>query len=258
MTVPPAQELIAPAAWRTVDFFSDLHLQESAPATLAALAHYLAHSPADAVFILGDLFEVWVGDDALSEPHSFEARCCALLAQAARQRALFFLHGNRDFLAGSGLAQASGMALLADPTVLTFAGARWLLSHGDALCLDDTAYQRFRALARSPGWQQQFLAQPLAVRRAQARQARTQSEALKHGGQPSADVDSAAACAWLHAAQAQSLIHGHTHRPATHLLAPGLQRHVLSDWELAAQPPRADLLRLTATGLQRIQLPDLS
>ena len=257
-TVPRAEELTAAPAWRTVDFLSDLHLDPGHEATVQALAGYLAHTPADAIFLLGDLFEVWVGDDALAEHGSFESRCCALLAQAARQHALYFLHGNRDFLIGDGFARASGVALLPDPTVLAFAGQRWLLSHGDALCLDDVEYQRFRALARSPGWQQQFLAQPLAVRRAQARQARTQSEALKHGGQPYADVDSAAACAWLHAAQAQSLIHGHTHRPATHLLAPGLQRHVLSDWELAAQPPRADLLRLTAAGLQRIQLPDLS
>lgn len=254
MTVPQAQELIAPAAWRTVDFFSDLHLQASEPATLAALAQYLAHSPADAVFILGDLFEVWVGDDSLAEAGSFEAQACALLAQAAAQRTLFFLHGNRDFLAGSGFAQASGMALLADPTVLTFAGARWLLSHGDALCLDDAPYQRFRSLARSSAWQQPFLAQPLAARRAQARGIRAQSEARKQSGLPYADVDTAAACAWLQAAQAPALIHGHTHQPAAHALGAGLTRYVLSDWDLAAQPPRADLLRLTAAGLQRISL----
>lgn len=257
MTAPQAQELIAPAAWRTVDFLSDLHLQGSEGATLEALAQYLTSSPADALFILGDLFEVWVGDDALAEPGSFEAQACALLAQAARQRALFFMHGNRDFLAGSGFAQASGAALLADPTVLQFAGARWLLSHGDALCLGDQEYQRFRPLVRSHAWQQQFLAQPLAQRRAQARSIRTQSQARKDAGQPYADVDDQAASAWLQAAQAQVLIHGHTHRPGLHELGAGRRRYVLSDWELdpAHTPaPRADVLRLTAAGLQRICL----
>ena len=99
-TVPRAEELTAAPAWRTVDFLSDLHLDPGHEATVQALAGYLAHTPADAIFLLGDLFEVWVGDDALAEPGSFESRCCALLAQAARQHALYFLHGNLDFLIG--------------------------------------------------------------------------------------------------------------------------------------------------------------
>ena len=161
-TVPRAEELTAAPAWRTVDFLSDLHLDPGHEATVQALAGYLAHTPADAIFLLGDLFEVWVGDDALAEPGSFESRCCALLAQAARQHALYFLHGNRDFLIGDGFARASGVALLPDPTVLAFAGQRWLLSHGDALCLEDVDYQRFRALSRSAAWMQHTLGQPLA------------------------------------------------------------------------------------------------
>jgi len=253
-TVPRAEELTAAPAWRTVDFLSDLHLDPGHEATVQALAGYLARTPADAIFLLGDLFEVWVGDDALADPGSFESRCCALLAQAARQHALYFLHGNRDFLIGEGFARASGAALLPDPTVLAFAGQRWLLSHGDALCLDDEEYQRFRALARSSAWQQSFLAVPLAQRRAQARGMRAQSEARKHSGAWYADVDHPAALAWLQAANAQALIHGHTHRPATHVLAPGLLRHVLSDWDLDATPPRAEVLRLTAEGLERLPL----
>ncbi len=253
-TVPRAEELSAAPAWRTVDFLSDLHLDPGHEATVQALAGYLARTHADAIFLLGDLFEVWVGDDALADPGSFESRCCALLAQAARQHALYFLHGNRDFLIGEGFARASGAALLPDPTVLAFAGQRWLLSHGDALCLDDAEYQRFRVLARSPAWQQSFLAVPLAQRRAQARGMRAQSEARKHSGAWYADVDHPAALAWLQAANARALIHGHTHRPATHVLAPGLLRHVLSDWDLDATPPRAEVLRLTAEGLERLPL----
>ena len=253
-TVPRAEELSAAPAWRTVDFLSDLHLDPGHEATVQALAGYLARTHADAIFLLGDLFEVWVGDDALADPGSFESRCCALLAQAARQHALYFLHGNRDFLIGEGFARASGAALLPDPTVLAFAGQRWLLSHGDALCLDDAEYQRFRVLARSPAWQQSFLAVPLAQRRAQARGMRAQSEARKHSGAWYADVDHPAALAWLQAANARALIHGHPHRPATHVLAPGLLRHVLSDWDLDATPPRAEVLRLTAEGLERLPL----
>ena len=251
--VPPIAELAAPVAWRTVDFLSDLHLESAHPATLRAFARYLETTPADAVFLLGDLFEVWVGDDAIEEPASFEGECCALLAQAARQRPLFFMHGNRDFLVGDGFARHCHIPVLDDPTVLAFAGQRWLLSHGDALCLNDVEYQRFRALARNPQWQAQLLARPLAERRAQGRSARSESEARKQAGTAIyADVDSPAACTWLRAANAHALIHGHTHLPADHALAPGLTRHVLTDWDLDATPPRAGVLRLTAEGLQRL------
>ena len=202
--------------------------------------------------MLGDLFEVWVGDDALDEPGSFEAECAAVLHAAAQQRTLFFLPGNRDFLLGEAFFRRSGVTGLDDPTLLDFAGQRWLLSHGDALCLDDLPYQRFRTVARSAAWQAQFLAQPLQTRCAQARDIRTQSETRKHSGEVYADVDTAAACDWLRSAQAHTLIHGHTHRPGEHVLADGLTRFVLSDWDATAQPPRADILRLTASGLQRL------
>lgn len=248
-------ELAAPAAWRTVDFISDLHLEPAQPSTVQALRQYLHSTPADAVFLLGDLFEVWVGDDAIDEPGSFEGTYCALLAQAAHARPLYFMHGNRDFLVGEGFTRHTGIPVLADPTVLTFAGRRWLLSHGDALCLNDVEYQRFRILARNPQWQAQLLARPLHERRAQGRSARSESEARKQAGAAVyADVDSPAAIEWLRAAGAQALIHGHTHLPADHVLAPGLARHVLTDWDLDAHPPRAGVLRLTAEGLQRLPL----
>ncbi|UOB07152.1 UDP-2,3-diacylglucosamine diphosphatase [[Acidovorax] ebreus] len=254
-SVPPMDELAAPAAWRTVDFISDLHLEPAQPSTVQALRQYLHSTPADAVFLLGDLFEVWVGDDAIDEPGSFEGTYCALLAQAAHARPLYFMHGNRDFLVGEGFTRHTGIPVLADPTVLTFAGRRWLLSHGDALCLNDVEYQRFRILARNPQWQAQLLARPLHERRAQGRSARSESEARKQAGAAVyADVDSPAAIEWLRAAGAQALIHGHTHLPADHVLAPGLARHVLTDWDLDAHPPRAGVLRLTAEGLQRLPL----
>ena len=251
-TVPRFEELAAPSHWRTVDFISDLHLQASEPATVAAWQHYLQTTTADALFILGDLFEVWVGDDAMFEPGSFEAQGCAALQAAAQRLPVYFMHGNRDFLAGPEFLAHCGIIGLADPTLLVFGGERFVLSHGDLLCLDDVDYQRFRVQARSAEWQQRFLAQPLAVRRAQARGIRQESEARKQSGAIYADVDGPAAIQWLTAAHAHTLIHGHTHKPASHALAPGLQRVVLSDWDAAAHPPRAEVLRLTAQGLERV------
>jgi len=253
-TVPRFEEFVAPSHWRTVDFIADLHLDPGEPLTWAAWQHYLHTTPADAVVMLGDLFEVWVGDDALAEPGSFESQCATVLKAAAQHRALFFMAGNRDFLVGAAFAQQCGVRILADPTVLQWQQQRLLLSHGDALCLDDVAYQRFRAVARSTAWQQQFLAQPLAERRAQARQLRQESEAHKQSGAFYADVDAPTASAWLQAAQASILIHGHTHRPADHALASHLSRIVLSDWDLAAQPARAQVLRWDAHGLHRVSL----
>jgi UDP-2,3-diacylglucosamine hydrolase len=212
------------------------------------------------VFILGDLFEVWVGDDAVSADFrrhpeaSFEDRCASALSQAASRLALFFMHGNRDFLVGPSLMALCHATLLDDPTVLTFAGQRWLLSHGDALCLDDTDYLQFRQLVRSKDWQQAFLAKPLAERLSLARDMRRQSEARKLSGIDYADVDTAAARQWLEAANARTLIHGHTHQPAEHDLGDGFSRVVLSDWDAQARVPRADVLRLAASGLQRIAL----
>ena len=253
-------QLLAAPHWRVVDCISDLHLQTGEPATFDAWAHYLHETPADAVLMLGDLFEVWVGDDAADEPDSFEARCAQVLQSAARRRALYFMPGNRDFLVGSQFLKRAQVTLLDDPTVLQWGHQRWLLSHGDALCLEDVDYLRFRDQVRSSTWQQQFLAQPLQARRALARQIRNASESRKQTGAPYADVDADAARAWLQMSHASTLIHGHTHRPALHALGcnangQALERLVLSDWDLGASPPRADVLRLDAQGRsQRLAL----
>ena len=247
-------ELAAPAAWHTVDLLSDLHLQASDAATFDAWRGYLQTTPADAIFILGDLFEVWVGDDAAAES-GFEAQCAELLRTAAERRPVFFMHGNRDFLIGAAFAAQCKLTLLDDPTVLVLHDRRWLLSHGDLLCLEDTEYLQFRAHVRTPAWQSAFLARPLAERRALARSMRTQSEDRKRSPEMVwADVDADAARAWLAQADAATLVHGHTHKPATHALGGGLERIVLSDWDLTAHPARAQLLCLTSAGAQRVDL----
>ena len=250
-------ELHAPSAWRAVDFIADLHLEPAQPATWAAWRDYLLATPADAVFLLGDIFEVWIGDDAAS-PGSFEEGCAAILAQAARHRALYFLPGNRDFLLGADYLARCGMQRLPDPVLLSFAGQRWLLSHGDALCLEDRDYQVFRQQVRTPSWQQQFLAQPLARRHQIARQIRAQSQTRHHTTPPGdyADADPHLAAQWLGQHRADVLIHGHTHRPAEHRLTlpdgRPARRVVLSDWDAPRQ--RLQVLRGTPLGLTRIDL----
>lgn len=254
-------ELQAPAHWQAVDFISDVHLQAGEPETASAWHRYLNKAPgarADALFILGDLFEVWVGDDLLSEGDAFAARCAATLHAYSEHTPVFFLCGNRDFLLGPEALSSCGMQGLADPTVLTFNHRRWLLSHGDALCLADHEYQRFRAHVRTTAWQASFLAQPLSERKSIARGLRQASEKRKHSlaHDPAlwADVDAQAARHWLAQADAAALIHGHTHRPAEHDLGQGMRRVVLSDWEANASPPRLEVLRLDGAGLRRIPL----
>jgi UDP-2,3-diacylglucosamine hydrolase len=251
--LPPFEEFQAPAAWRMVDFISDLHLQPSQRGTFDVWRRYMAATPADAVFILGDLFEVWIGDDAVAT-RGFAADCAAVMRETAARAAVFFMPGNRDFLIGADFLQACQATPLSDPSVLCFDGGRWLLTHGDALCLADTEYMGFRAQVRNSRWQQEFLAKPVAQRQAIARALRQQSEARKRSGAEYPDVDAAAALGWLEAADAQALIHGHTHRPADHLLGPRGWRAVLSDWDAQAVPPRQQVLRLTAGGLQRLNL----
>ncbi len=248
--MPSEHPLIqAPPHWRVIDFISDLHMQASEPQTFSTWRDYLQTTRADAVFILGDLFEVWIGDDAASVerpgPLSFEAECAAVLKDASMRLALFFMHGNRDFLVGEQFCTANGVSLLDDPCVLQLPAERWVLSHGDALCLADLDYQQFRKTVRSADWQSAFLARPLTERRQLARQLREQSQARKRAMTQYADVDEGASLALLAQTGARHLLHGHTHKPRTHLLEGGSQRHVLSDWDLAAQPPRAQVLRLT-------------
>jgi UDP-2,3-diacylglucosamine hydrolase len=249
--LPRLEELRAPRAWRSIEFISDLHLQASDAQTFEAWRRYMRDTAADAVFILGDLFDVWVGDDAAQEP-GLAADCAAVLQAASAHAAIFFMHGNRDFLVGPGFLQACRATLLHDPTVLDFADARWLLTHGDALCLADTDYMKFRGEVRNPAWQREFLSKPLDQRKAIGNDLRRQSEERKGTGIAYAEVDAAAANAWLEAADAQMMIHGHTHRPADHKLPAGRSRTVLSDWDSRANPPRQQVLRLTASGLQRV------
>jgi UDP-2,3-diacylglucosamine hydrolase len=257
--LPSLWEYAAPVDWRSVDFISDLHLSADTPRTFDAWSAYLRTTDADAVFILGDLFEVWAGDD--SRHDEFEARCANELAEAACRRTVGFMAGNRDFLVGLDMLRDCGVVALPDPTVLQAFGLRVLLTHGDALCLDDTKYQQFRALVRSEAWQQDFLAKPLDERRRFARAVRNESEQLKRQlptPMDWADVDGAAAVRWLHEAGATTMVHGHTHHPGSEPLAPGMLRHVLSDWELDHPPLRAEVLRLSARGFRRITPPGVA
>ncbi|MDP1692363.1 MAG: UDP-2,3-diacylglucosamine diphosphatase [Burkholderiaceae bacterium] len=251
--MPPVHELKAEPSWRLIEFISDLHLSESQPRSVAAWAAYLRGSQADAIFILGDLFEVWIGDDA-RQPGRFEQAAADVLAQATRHRVIGFMAGNRDFLLGNEMLRACGISALPDPTLLCAFDRCVLLTHGDALCLSDTAYQAFRAQVRGDAWRSDFLHRPLAERERLARQMRDASEANKRG-KPVADwsdVDAPTAVAWLRAAGSDVMVHGHTHRPGSEALAPGFMRHVLSDWDCDAAPARAQVLRLTREGFARI------
>jgi UDP-2,3-diacylglucosamine hydrolase len=240
--MPTLGRLTAPAAWQTVDLISDLHLQASETVTFEAWLAYMASTPAQAVLILGDLFEVWVGDDAAAQD-PFLQRCADVLREASQRLHVAFMPGNRDFLVGPDFLIRCGVQALTDPCLLELGAQRILLSHGDALCLDDKPYQAFRLQARSPEWQEAFLAKPLAEREAFARSLRALSESQKHEGMSFADADPEMSLFWLAQAKADRLIHGHTHRPADHALGTA-QRHVLSDWSLDHSPLRAQVFRL--------------
>ena len=255
--VPPLAKLRARPHWRTVDFISDLHLKAEEPHTFQAWQHYMLHTPADAVFILGDLFEVWVGDDS-ALPGSFEDHCGQVLRAAGAAMDVFFMRGNRDFLVSADFLARCGVHDLADPTALSFQQHACLLTHGDLLCTDDVAYQRFRRQVRTPEWQAAFLARPLAERQAMARQMREHSEAHHAAQGVYAHIDAELARRWLAEAGATTLIHGHTHQPGDHALgtdAAGrpLTQVVLSDWHITATERRLEVLRLSAQGgLQRV------
>lgn len=263
-------ERLASNHWGCVDIISDLHLQPSEPATFDAWRAFLrghvvgapkAEPLADALFILGDLFEVWVGDDVLNADHGnpatpFWRACAEALAERARLGPVYFMAGNRDFLLGPQASAHMGWHVLNDPSVLVLGGHRLLLSHGDALCTDDTDYQAFRRTVRQGAWQREFLSQTLSERLRVARDLRERSQARKDrmGPDPSlwADVDHGAAEQWLLDADATRLIHGHTHRPGQHhwtsAQGAAMERHVLSDWDLGASPPRSEVLRVYASG----------
>jgi len=234
--------MIAPSNWRMVDFLSDVHLEASEVATFNAWGHHLNTTPADALFILGDLFEVWIGDDT-QDP--FHLQCMEVLRATVKRMPVFFMCGNRDFLVAKQWLQSTGVQGLQDPCVLELAEQKVLLSHGDALCIDDTDYMAFRQQVRSSAWQEAFLAKPLSERQQIAKDLRAQSKARQQTQIDYVDVDASTARMWLKENDCNLLIHGHTHRPATHDLGNGLIRMVLSDWEADATLPRLEVLRWT-------------
>src|SRR5574343_414613 len=241
--------LQAPAHWQAVDLISDLHLQASEPGTFETWRAHMRATTADAVLLLGDVFEVWVGDDAVACDPFLQA-CAQVLREASARLSVGFLAGNRDFRVGERFLQNCGVTALQDPTLLAWGEQRILLSHGDALCLDDEAYQRFRALSRTPAWQTDFLSRPLAERLALAQAMRAQSEAHNQCVAYFADADVDMTFAWLQASGAQLLVHGHTHRPAEHAVPglPAATRLVLSDWHVSPEAVRAEVLRLHGDG----------
>ncbi|MHB8912311.1 MAG: UDP-2,3-diacylglucosamine diphosphatase [Lysobacter sp.] len=246
----------------TTLFISDLHLDAERPQITALFGRFLEQQArgADALYILGDLFEAWVGDDDPSDTGAFVASGLRALSDAGTP--VFFIRGNRDFLLSEDYAHRAGMAILPDPAVVMLHGKPILLMHGDTLCTDDVAYQAFRTQTRNPDWQAQFLAQPLAARLAFAQAARAASKAHQSGLQALqqdqgtmetiTDVSPATVEAALARFGIDTLIHGHTHRPAMHGLAVDdhpCQRIVLGDWYeqgsvLRVDPDGARLQRL--------------
>ena len=236
-------------SFKSMAFLSDVHLQASEWHTFTAWAAYVSTVQADALFVLGDLFETWVGDDVLQDPNAeFERGCLRQLHAVSQRMPVFWVAGNRDFLLGSAACAAAGMQALNDPCVLQTTDGNWLLSHGDALCLSDTEYLDFRRMVRAPEWQLNFLSRPLHDRLQMVQQMRAQSQARKATQTVWADVDSQAAIDWLNHHQAKLLIHGHTHQAALHHLNDQLLRYVLSDWEANSQPPRLQAFEWHATG----------
>lgn len=233
-------------------FISDLHLSPRSPGATRIFLSFLAGRArqAETLYILGDFFDAWVGDDDLADSYHSEI---ASALQAATQGGLriALLHGNRDFLLGAGFAAATGVRLIADPHVLSLPTWQFVLSHGDALCTGDREYMAFRQQVRQADWQQAFLARPLAERRALATQMRARSELEKQDKAAYLmDVDPAATDDFLRQHGYATMIHGHTHRPATHdHIVDGIhvERWVLSDWH----EDRGECLCWDGTALQR-------
>ena len=251
--MPEAAWLTPPAHWQAIDLLSDLHLCEATPRTTQAFLEHLETTDAQAVLILGDLFEVWVGDD---QRHRAFERAFVEAVRAQSQRLwLGFMPGNRDFLVGADLCAAAGLHPMSDPTSLHAFGQRWLLSHGDALCLEDVEYQGFRRMVRSSSWQRDFLDKPFEERWAVASRIRAESQSRKSAVSDTslwADVDRTEGLTWLDQAKAGLLIHGHTHRPGHESWGDAAGRVVLSDWDLEGGCARAEVLRLDASGVKRI------
>lgn len=229
-------------------FIADLHLCQEEPAITAGFLHFLQREAphCDALYILGDLFEAWIGDDDPNPLHQQVARALRALPVP-----VYFIHGNRDFLIGRRFAQACGMTLLPEEQVLTLYGHRLLIMHGDTLCTDDAGYLRFRAKVHNPWIQRLFLALPLWIRKRIAARMRADSkQANQHKSQTIMDVNQEAVVATMLRQQVPLLIHGHTHRPAIHTLSlkgEPAQRAVLGAWH-----SRGSMIQLNASGIQLI------
>lgn len=214
-------------------FIADLHLDPQRPAITQLFLAFLAGEArqAQALYILGDLFEAWIGDDAVPSDHPVLQGMRALADSGVP---IYIMHGNRDFLLGEDFAAMTGSTILPEPTRIELDGEPTLLMHGDSLCVDDVEYQRFRAMVRDPDWQAEFLAKSIEERKAYAQQARLASS--EHGGQTSdaiMDVNDEAVERAMAEHGVRRLIHGHTHRPAVHeltLAGEPARRIVLGDW----------------------------
>ncbi|UCH49042.1 MAG: UDP-2,3-diacylglucosamine diphosphatase, partial [Betaproteobacteria bacterium] len=216
-------------------FISDLHLAAERPQSTGTLLKFLSSTArqAEQLFILGDLFEYWLGDEALDEPMPAQV-AAALCELGSSGTAVSFMHGNRDFLIGERFAQAAGLRLLADPFMVTLYGVPTLLMHGDTLCTGDTEYLEFRKMVRNPAWQAQFLAKSIAERIQLVQAVRAESEqAKKIKSMDIMDVANDAVESVLREHDYPRLIHGHTHRPAIHhhnVDGHQCERIVLADW----------------------------
>lgn len=225
-------------------FISDLHLHESRPQVTRAFFQFLYTQAvhAEALYILGDFFDACIGDDDDSELVQDVASGLHKLSELGV--AIYFMHGNRDFLLGTAYAKKAGMELIPDGITIDLYGTPTLLMHGDSLCTDDVEYQQFRAMVRSPQWQQQILAQPIAARRALAAQMRAKSQSMNSlKADDIMDVSPAEVLAQMESAGVTRMIHGHTHRPARHpLIINGkpAERIVLGDWHDSGWCIRAD------------------
>lgn len=230
-------------------FVSDLHLSVHTPRTTAAFFEFLRQHAqrTQRLYLLGDIFEYWAGDDDLDE-HFNQSVVNALHTLTQHGTRVYWIAGNRDFLVGDTFAAASGLNRLADPSVIDIAGQPVLLTHGDAYCTDDHDYQRFRAQVRDARWQGEFLAKPLTERKQIIARMREGSRAAqREKSMAIMDVNPETMNAVFSAYAVQRIIHGHTHRPALHRSAGGL-RHVLPDWDLDHAPHRGGWLAVDLQG----------
>ena len=214
-------------------FISDLHLCKQRPAINKLFLQFLVNNKSiEALYILGDLFEAWIGDDAISADD--QPLVDGLKAFSASGVPLFLMHGNRDFLLGKQFEDLTGCTILPDPSIIDLYGTPTLLMHGDTLCTDDTDYQEFRGMVRNPQWQQQFLAMEVQQRQQIANKYRSESKtATRQKSEEITDANQQAIETTMQQNQVQHLIHGHTHRPGTHqfkLNNQDAQRVVLGDW----------------------------